>query len=621
MSRLRSNFNNGTLSAAATNVATTLSSAGFAALPVVAAPDVLFIVLDPQATAGNPEIVQVTAHTASATTVTVVRGQEGTIARAHASGVAWVHAPTGTDFLKTPGVIDAQEYGLIADGTTDDGPQLRALIAAYPGYRILLPGAGRKTTIKSADGAGNGLTITASGIAGVSAGASAASGTILEGAGDGLSVLSIEVTGLKWGVVVGSQCKVRNMTLQVVGSITAPYWVAGVTCAAGANSEFVQFENVIGTIAAAVTVPTIPGATATGPPAFFAAGPDKPGVTNMDIAQTEFKRCWVFGKAGMTGFLFGNNTGGGNVTASKLDESGATSCDSVVTLAGSGLIWTHGGSSGCLVADLVVLKPPGEGITLVGVRGELGKKAFDVNYTTGGDTVVTMTGCAFLNMSPAGGVIGRFRTQGTVSMTACRFSTSTNNASFDFASNGALGTVPILMSLGCTYDNLTPFQALDLGFVRRVIIGTNYDNQAGIVARNPNYDYVVDQPVNTYTPTYADSNGLAVLGNGTITGTYTKVGTLYTVHVKLTAGTTTTFGTGSLRLGLPATVVTNATQIGSGYIFHAATATFYLIVPIALATVNFAQLASHAIVGQVTGAAPVALAATDTIQFSITYNA
>lgn len=97
MSTLFRNNLSGTLSATAAIGATSLSSAGFANLPVVSSPDVMWLTLDPEGTAGAPEIVQVTAHTASATTVTVVRAQQGTTAREHLSTVAWVHALTRTD--------------------------------------------------------------------------------------------------------------------------------------------------------------------------------------------------------------------------------------------------------------------------------------------------------------------------------------------------------------------------------------------------------------------------------------------------------------------------------------------------------------------------------------------
>lgn len=101
MARLRRNFASGTITDNPLLIgATTITSAAFANLPVVASPDTLALVLDPLAQYGNPEIVYVTAHTTSATTVTASRGQEtalgGYAARAHQQGTAWIVAETAT---------------------------------------------------------------------------------------------------------------------------------------------------------------------------------------------------------------------------------------------------------------------------------------------------------------------------------------------------------------------------------------------------------------------------------------------------------------------------------------------------------------------------------------------
>lgn len=88
--RVRGNLVAGTLTAALTNVATSMSSAGLANLPVVDATSHAAVVIE-------NEIVYVTAHTAGATTATISRGQDGTTAAAHNSGVAWVHGPVVSD--------------------------------------------------------------------------------------------------------------------------------------------------------------------------------------------------------------------------------------------------------------------------------------------------------------------------------------------------------------------------------------------------------------------------------------------------------------------------------------------------------------------------------------------
>ena len=103
MARLRSNnvfgtVDNNPLAAGGTS----LSADELANLVAVTGTDTAVITLDPNRVNGAPEIVYVTAHSASATTATILRGQEGTAARAHPQGTFWVHAATRVDFGSDP---------------------------------------------------------------------------------------------------------------------------------------------------------------------------------------------------------------------------------------------------------------------------------------------------------------------------------------------------------------------------------------------------------------------------------------------------------------------------------------------------------------------------------------
>lgn len=98
MARLRSNNVFGTsTNVPLTAAGTTLTSDGLANLAVVASPDVAVLTLDPNRVNGAPEIVYVTAHASAAGSATILRGQEGTVAREHPSGTFWVHAATALD--------------------------------------------------------------------------------------------------------------------------------------------------------------------------------------------------------------------------------------------------------------------------------------------------------------------------------------------------------------------------------------------------------------------------------------------------------------------------------------------------------------------------------------------
>lgn len=99
MARLRINFKNGTITDnPLTNVATTINSAAFASMQSVSGSERLVLILDPTGSAGAPEIVHVTAHASGSTSMTVLRGQEGSTARQHAQGTTWRHGPTAIDF-------------------------------------------------------------------------------------------------------------------------------------------------------------------------------------------------------------------------------------------------------------------------------------------------------------------------------------------------------------------------------------------------------------------------------------------------------------------------------------------------------------------------------------------
>ena len=111
----------GTLTATLAAAGTTLTSAELANLQAIASPSIAAIVLDPLGTAGDPEIVWVTAHTSSATTATISRAKESSTNREHASGVAWIHAPTLEDFL--PDHASGDAYGFVQLKSTEDGYQ------------------------------------------------------------------------------------------------------------------------------------------------------------------------------------------------------------------------------------------------------------------------------------------------------------------------------------------------------------------------------------------------------------------------------------------------------------------------------------------------------------------
>lgn len=95
--RMRVNFLSGRASADIA-VGSPIASADFNVIPVVAAPEYMVLVLDPDQDFGVPEIVHVTAHLAGDTQMTVVRGQEGTTERTHPASTAWRNTGTAGEY-------------------------------------------------------------------------------------------------------------------------------------------------------------------------------------------------------------------------------------------------------------------------------------------------------------------------------------------------------------------------------------------------------------------------------------------------------------------------------------------------------------------------------------------
>lgn len=99
-SRSRAGGVAGALSAALTTADTTISSAGLADLAAIDTTKHAALTLytvDANGRVTKREVVWVTAHTAAATTATILRAQEGTTAQAWAIGDKFVHGPTVRD--------------------------------------------------------------------------------------------------------------------------------------------------------------------------------------------------------------------------------------------------------------------------------------------------------------------------------------------------------------------------------------------------------------------------------------------------------------------------------------------------------------------------------------------
>lgn len=77
-------------------------------------------------------------------------------------------------------------------------------------------------------------------------------------------------------------------------------------------------------------------------------------------------------------------------------------------------------------------------------------------------------------------------------------------------------------------------------------------------------DRLANAPWDTYTPTWTAATTNPALGNGTLVGRYRRIGRTVLCRIHLVAGSTTTFGSGALRFGLPLQAATTGANLPQG---------------------------------------------------------
>jgi hypothetical protein len=172
---------------------------------------------------------------------------------------------------------------------------------------------------------------------------------------------------------------------------------------------------------------------------------------------------------------------------------------------------------------------------------------------------------------------------------------------------------------GC---NVSPVITLESGVGECAIMGNSYNQTIPLVDNSGNGGRnLLDGPSVAYTPTFATSGTASVLGNGVITGQYARSGAAMTVTILLTVGSTTTFGTGDLRFGIPLAPVqgTVAASHGIGVVTDSSTGDRAICAVQVATSVNYAILLQNGAAGIVGGTTPYTLATGDTIRLTITY--
>lgn len=178
--------------------ATTFNSTALAGLPTVAAPNTMWIVLDPNGVGGLPEIVQVTTHTAAATVATIVRGQQtsqgGAAAHAHVLNTVWVAAQTPSDF-------DQLDFRLVTtkgDLISATGANAVARFAAGADQSRLVADSAQTSGLRWAPNTENNI-VTAKGDLIVATASNTLARHAVGANGTALVADSTQTNGMRWG--------------------------------------------------------------------------------------------------------------------------------------------------------------------------------------------------------------------------------------------------------------------------------------------------------------------------------------------------------------------------------------------------------------------------------------
>lgn len=217
----------------------------------------------------------------------------------------------------------------------------------------------------------------------------------------------------------------------------------------------------------------------------------------------------------------------------------------------------------------------------------------------------------FIVASRVGGIIYNANSRG-VSIVNCRLGT-------DF--------FPTMTILGANHSvdgcHVGPQIILGAGCSSCAIgAGNSYDADPPVVDNSGVSSNQVTHPRTAYTPTFATSGTAPALGNGTLTGTYTREGGRISFTIELTVGSTTTFGTGELRFGVPVgRVVADVPEPGQCVIFDSSAAVRFIAVAESPGATAYIRLVyGTGVGGLVSGTLPVALATGDTVRISGSYN-
>jgi hypothetical protein len=193
-----------------------------------------------------------------------------------------------------------------------------------------------------------------------------------------------------------------------------------------------------------------------------------------------------------------------------------------------------------------------------------------------------------------------------------------------YSSNRINGNVTVELSSSLFASNL--FSAITITLVagtsgHRLGASNGYDASCVIVDDSTESTLVDtrDASNKTYTPTWTASVNPAI-GNGSLSGRYMKIGKMVFVWLNMTAGSTTTFGTGAWHFSLPFIPSTFGAQVAGGVKVLDSGTTLMTGVPVTLSDGTArVQAQIDRETAAVDSARPMTWAVNDTIELSVVY--
>ena len=206
----------------------------------------------------------------------------------------------------------------------------------------------------------------------------------------------------------------------------------------------------------------------------------------------------------------------------------------------------------------------------------------------------------------------------------------------DLVKNGALAIRTLGDAIDTTMGTMTPKSIVDAK--GDLIAATANDTPARLAVGSNTAPLVADSAEATglrwdssawtsYTPTLSFAGAGGAIGNGTITGNYKQRGKTIVGRVKLTIGSTTTFGAFDLQLSPPSglnPVATGLAVVGWGYAFDTSAAGYYqFYIDVNNGNVfafrAFNASATYTTLATISSTLPFTFATGDTISFYFSY--